>query len=555
MIGRLLRLLAPALLLALAVLGFAAAPASAHAVLVDSSPRDGVRLDRSPTQVLLRFDEPVQVVPDGIRVLSAEGDRADAGAARLAAGGRSVVIPLRAGLRDGRNSYLVSWRVVSADSHVVSGSLRFGVGQNPAAAPQSSTGKDPLAVLAGVGTGLGYAGLVGAVGCPAVALLVWPSALRSRRTAGPVVGGTVLLLIGTAVQFLASGPQATGSGWAGLLRADGLTDTVRSQSGGLLLVRLVLGLTALALVLEVLARARAARPTRGLDAGSWLTWVWALVAAGLVVDVAARGHAMAGESRRLALLATVAHLIGMCGWLGGLVLIGLIILPRLGRSAPAAARVIGPWSRFAFGSVVLVIISGEYLGWRQVQPVESLWTTRYGAVLLIKLGLVVLALLAGRTAAGLAGRTGLLRRIRRAPTIRTVVAVETAITAAILAAATVLSATPPARDTYGPPQHAAIGYDRGRLQVAVDTTRRGPERMTVTSLDRAGNPLPLRSLSGRLSSIDAGVSAVDVHFAGAGARWRSTDATVPLPGLWTLQLTASPRTGPAYVMVVEYRVW
>jgi copper transport protein len=79
--------------------------------------------------------------------------------------------------------------------------------------------------------------------------------------------------------------------------------------------------------------------------------------------------------------------------------------------------------------------------------------------------------------------------------------------------------------------------------------------MTVTSLDRAGNPLPLRSLSGRLSSIDAGVSAVDVHFAGAGARWRSTDATVPLPGLWTLQLTASPRTGPAYVMVVEYRVW
>ena len=88
--GRRWRRLAGAALtfaLACGLLLFAAPPASAHALLVSSSPADGAVLATSPAQVVLHFSEAVQVRPGGMRVLDVNGVDVDAGGTRLGPSG------------------------------------------------------------------------------------------------------------------------------------------------------------------------------------------------------------------------------------------------------------------------------------------------------------------------------------------------------------------------------------------------------------------------------------------------------------------------------------
>jgi copper transport protein len=180
-----------ALALALAVSGGVAAAAvilapaaRAHAVLVSSTPVDGSRVSTQPVQVRLTFDEPVGLIPADEQVISATGARADTARVRLANGGTTIVLPLKPNLP--RGTYSATWRVVSADTHVVTGSITFGLGVQPgagvAAAPDH-TGQ--LDATADVAEGLIYAGLVLLAGITAC----WPG--YGRGPAAVALGAAI----------------------------------------------------------------------------------------------------------------------------------------------------------------------------------------------------------------------------------------------------------------------------------------------------------------------------------------------------------------------------
>jgi copper transport protein len=99
--------------------------AAAHAGLVASIPADGAVLAAPPSSVELRFTEPV--TPIEVRLF------AGSAAPRVlpAPKGASDVVKLAlpANLRGGL--YTVSFRVISADSHPVGGSIVFGIGERP----------------------------------------------------------------------------------------------------------------------------------------------------------------------------------------------------------------------------------------------------------------------------------------------------------------------------------------------------------------------------------------------------------------------------------------
>jgi copper transport protein len=89
-----------------------------------------------------------------------------------------VTIPLRSG--GGRGTYLVSYRVVSADSHPVAGSITYSVGaaSTPPSEQAGAESVDPVVrALIPVGKYLGYAGLVLLVGPVLVLALLWPHRL------------------------------------------------------------------------------------------------------------------------------------------------------------------------------------------------------------------------------------------------------------------------------------------------------------------------------------------------------------------------------------------
>ena len=114
---------------AVVLLLLAAAPAGAHAELVQSDPAPGAVLARPPEQVKLTFTEDVDVTGGAIRVFDADAERVDSGGVEST--GRTVTLPLPS-LDDG--SYVVTWRVTSTDAHPIRGAFTFQVGQGGAGA-------------------------------------------------------------------------------------------------------------------------------------------------------------------------------------------------------------------------------------------------------------------------------------------------------------------------------------------------------------------------------------------------------------------------------------
>ena len=109
----------------LALVSATAGPAAAHASLVSIDPADGARLDESPSQVTLTFSEHVSAALGGVQVLDTTGATVHVGAARV--DGTKVLVDLQPHLPDG--TYVVTYRVVSADGHPVRGGSVFGVGE------------------------------------------------------------------------------------------------------------------------------------------------------------------------------------------------------------------------------------------------------------------------------------------------------------------------------------------------------------------------------------------------------------------------------------------
>jgi copper resistance protein C len=119
------------------VVGVAPA-ASAHSVLVSSTPASGATVATPPSTITLTFNENVRA-PAYVVVTGPDGRRVDEGSARIL--DATVTEQLKATAPAG--SYTVAYRVVSADGHPVEDQLTYTVaaGAQPASAatPPSST--------------------------------------------------------------------------------------------------------------------------------------------------------------------------------------------------------------------------------------------------------------------------------------------------------------------------------------------------------------------------------------------------------------------------------
>ncbi|MEY2416648.1 MAG: copper transport protein [Ilumatobacteraceae bacterium] len=101
---------------------------SAHAELLSSDPQPGAVLDTAPAHITLKFNEPVEISLGAMRLFDGTGASINISTARHPDGqGAAVEVDLPA-LKNG--SYVVDWRVVSADSHPVHAAFTFQVGPN-----------------------------------------------------------------------------------------------------------------------------------------------------------------------------------------------------------------------------------------------------------------------------------------------------------------------------------------------------------------------------------------------------------------------------------------
>ncbi|MGW2300553.1 copper resistance CopC/CopD family protein [Streptomyces sp. NPDC001809] len=383
--------LARLLILAAALLGTllaGATPASAHAALTGSDPKDGAVVATAPKEVNLTFSEQVAMSADSIRVLDPAGRRADTGEILDLCSG-SVVrygVALRAGLPDG--TYTVAWQTVSADSHPIAGAFTFSIGApstTSVALPDRTAGGGLVGALYGIARYVSYAGFAILVGGGAFVLACWPRGASVRPVQQTVVRGWLALTGATLLMLLLRNPY-TGSGeLSDVFDLAGLKAVLETKTGAALTSRLLL-LGAAALFVAVLfgAYARRTDPKEKKDLTFGLGLGGTVVAAGIAGTWALAEHASTGIQPGIAMPVDILHLLAVAAWLGGLtvLLVSLYKAPSVDRSA------IERFSRVAFGSVVVLAATGLYQSWRQVGSWSALTGTRYGQLLLVKIGLM-----------------------------------------------------------------------------------------------------------------------------------------------------------------------
>ena len=102
-----------------------AAPASAHARAIATSPATGGTVHGALTQVSVTFDEAVTLVPHALRMTTDRGIPVNLESARLSAGGKVLSAAVQDRLAPG--GYAVAWRVQADDGHLVSSTFTFSV--------------------------------------------------------------------------------------------------------------------------------------------------------------------------------------------------------------------------------------------------------------------------------------------------------------------------------------------------------------------------------------------------------------------------------------------
>lgn len=401
--------------------GAIAAGASAHALLVRSSPQAGARLSRAPGTMILHFSEPIVAGSQRVQLRSGDGHAVALG--RSHAAGTVVDQPLPARLH---GVFLVYWRVVSADGHVTRGEFAFAAGATGAggALPRISNGSPGTAWSGVAPSWLVFVGLSLALGGLLSEMVVWRSAPGSSRSiAAPVVPGVIVGVIGAAWQLVLLAGAERGGGVAAGLDTRALQDAIGTRPGALSLALLA------ALVLAGgLAGLRRLRP---------LAIVALLCAVGLS---AVRGHS--GTSGvGWAVVADAVHLATVAVWIGALAHL-VLVAARL-RSSASVTLAAGArrYSRFVLPTVLVALASGVLTAVPEFRSVGDVLSTGYGRTLLVKAGVISAALLLALVARQRALRVEGSPRLRLLS--RLTAAEVAAAMGALVAAAVLVNGAPP----------------------------------------------------------------------------------------------------------------
>lgn len=497
-------------------------------MLESSSPAASSIVPSGPSEVVLTFSESVRKVPGKIRIIAPDGARADRGEPSFAGG--VVTIPVDPA--GGRGTYLVSFRVISADSHPVSGAFTYSVGA-PSTPPVDS-GSDSRANPV-VGTAvkvarfLGYAGLVLLVGPALVLAALWPRRLSRRGPTRLAWTGLGLVAVATLADLWLQVPYTAGGGLFDVT-GEGFGSVFGSAFGAAHLVRL--GLLAASVFL---LRPLLARPTGRADA-----IILAVLGGATLLTWPLAGHPAASPAPAVSVVVDAVHLGSMAVWLGGLLMLAGFLLRQADERELSAILPI--WSRWAALAVSALLLAGTVQALIEVATPQALFDTTYGRLLLAKIGLFALVI-----AVAAYSRQLVRRRVaaQRPAPVRRAVWVELAVTVVVLGLSATLVQTTPARTAVAGPSSTEAGLFSTRLssplyemQIEVSPAQQGNNSVHLYAYGKDNLPLPVVEWKATAALPSAGIEPIDVPLLPLTDNHAYGDISLPAAGDWQLKITA-----------------
>jgi len=560
-----------ALALSLGVLGtlLSASTALAHAQLLGTSPQSGSTVAAQPAQVIFKFNEAVGGTLGAVRVYDAQGHEVDnLDVAHPEGQQHWMGVGLKAHLPDG--TYTATYRVISADTHIVYGGLVFNIGHAGAAPKFTVAGLigrnqsgEATKLAFGVVRSLDYLSIALLLGGLAFLFVAWLPGLsagaqipETRRVeasgafaqrlrwmfAFALVLGAVVSVLGVLLQ----GASAAGVSLWSSLKSPILQSTLESRFGqvwGLrAIVWLVLG--GLLLLAPPLA-AETRRPPR------WRLVLVGLGGAYLACTPALAGHASAQSPTAVFFPIDVVHVLAASVWVGGIACL-LFVLPAATRCLLAAERsrlllaVLLRFSPLALGAVVAIAATGVVQAYIDVRSIHGLLHTTYGALIIAKT--VLLLCLIG---------LGWINRERLIPALRRVVGAAQApgevgvmtrrsLRGELALMLCVLGVTA-ALVSYAPPIDAASGpfsinttLGPSELEMTVDPARVGLNTIHIYLIyAKSGAQFTASkelTVTAALPAKDIGPLPLKANLAGPGHYTLNSAALSP-GGTWVIQIT------------------
>ena len=396
----------------------------AHGELRKSAPANGAVLHAAPRVIRLTFNQPPQLAFTRVELVGPDSERVALSPLRVAASDSTEVVvadvagPLRAG------RYRILWQITSTDGHPVRGVVAFSIAADAtglAISAMDSAALPALPPVMGDTTAPRVSGSPRSA-TPAFDAGSWPYAVVRLLTFTAimiVVGATVFAMV------VVPGTRHRVPDLDATFAADARRSAAR-------LALAATGTLALLLVARLVAQSYAVRGTLpdatfalGMARTSWgagflltavslaglaialgrrrdAAWrVAALGALGLSLATALSGHAAAsGRWATVAVFSDTVHILAAGGWLGALLLVIVAGVPATAALQPsgrglAVRGMVDVFSPLALGFAAALAVTGVIAAVLRLGAWSALTGSDYGRVLLLKLGGVVLVLIAG----------------------------------------------------------------------------------------------------------------------------------------------------------------
>jgi copper transport protein len=586
---------------ALGAIALAPAAAQAHASLEGTSPARGADLKTAPRAVTFRFDEPVEGNFGAVRVFDARGRRVDDNKVVHPGGrGPEVSVGVKPGLADG--TYTATYRVISADSHPVSGGVVFSVGKpgtGPAATVSellSGSSAGPVTEIAfGVARGLDYLAIALLLGGVAFLLLSWRPALVQTAAAGAgwpeastafaararrmLALAVVLGIVAGVAGIVLQGATAGGTTFWSALDPGVVREVLGTRFGRIWGLR-VLDWIVLGTVLAAGVGARTIPVLRPAAVGATgvapapypgaaVLVALAIPAAFLAITPALAGHATTQHPVAALFPLDVVHVLAMSIWIGGLVALLFVVPAATRRLDPPErtrllAAVLVRFSPIALACVIALAATGVLqalidMGW----SLSALTSTPFGRAVLIKVGLLAALVVLGAVnrqrvvpalrrlvdegeTPGAAGR--ILRRTLRG---------EVALLVVVLGVTSALVSYAPPAATASGPVTKTTRMGPIELQTTVDPARVGANQMHVYLFDAKTGAAytKTKELTVDASLPGKGIGPLKVMMHQAGPGHYVGDAVQLVPGGdWQMTVTSRVSDFDEYAAKVKVPV-
>ncbi|MGE0057699.1 MAG: CopD family protein [Dehalococcoidia bacterium] len=388
-----------AALFVVAVLAVAGAVTSeAHANLARSEPAANSVVPTSPAQVVMEFTEPPDLHFSSWVIYDATASQVATGPFQSLNGSDTTLFFVPPQLANG--TFTVAYRVLSTvDGHVSQSTLSFSVGApSTGVAPTVPTdafgSSGPPKALSVFSRWLTFISMTMAVGVvvfvPAVLI---PGLVRRPLESGAVealravigrffVATIVLLAVAAVLALLMQAWRNTGSFGDGISNLGNILTDSRFGHTWIARAFLIAGLAELALI---------SRSGLRLDARALPTWgLLAVVALAIPVTQSLNSHAAAGAD--FTVLATAAdwlHMVGAGAWIGGLVV--LVMLLSVIRAALAEgergrllATLIPRFSAVAIAAVSAIVVTGVFQWALRIGNIDDTLNSGYGQGIIAK---------------------------------------------------------------------------------------------------------------------------------------------------------------------------